>query len=45
MKVAHEDMGIGIDIEVEAVALGVRFVKEDHGCMFYDPITKIAIGW
>ena len=42
MKVAHED--IGIDIEVKAVALGVRFVKEDHGYMFYDPTTNIAIG-
>jgi hypothetical protein len=44
VKVAHEDMGIGIDIEVKAVALGVRFVKEDHGYVFYDPTTNIAIG-
>ena len=27
------------------MALGVRFVEEDHGCMFYDPTTKMAIGW
>ncbi|HUU64265.1 MAG TPA: hypothetical protein VMX96_10180 [Dehalococcoidia bacterium] len=43
MKVAHED--ISIDIKAKAVALGVRFVEEDHGYMFHDPITKMAIGW
>lgn len=43
VKVAHED--IGIDIKAKAVALGVRFVEEDHGCIFYDPTTKMAIGW
>jgi len=43
VEVAHED--IGIDIEAKAVALSVRFVEEDHGCIFCDPTTKMAIGW
>jgi hypothetical protein len=43
VKVALDD--IGIDITAKAVALGVKFVEDDHGYMFHDPATNLAIGY
>lgn len=43
VKVAHDDFGV--DITAKAVALGIKFVEEEHGYMFYDPATNFAVGY
>lgn len=35
---------IGIDVTAKAAVVGMRFVLDDHGYMYYDPGSNMAVG-
>jgi len=36
---------VGMDIDVEAICTGIRFVEEEHGYIYYDPTTNTGAAW
>src|SRR5512136_3330888 len=42
VKVSLDD--IGIDVAAKAAVVGMRFVMDDHGYMYYDPGSNMAVG-
>lgn len=36
---------IGVDLEAKVIAGGVRFVEDEHGYSYYNPVKNRALGW